>query len=111
MRPFSSLDSGLIAHTLTVSGQVTSPGLLDAVPIITIKGTGAMTLAVNATTHRVQSPAGQIPWTRHKTNFNDSFRGTYTRSCGLLARCLRSIQGDADRGPQPADRRNDPRSG
>ena len=67
--PFSYLDSELIAHTLTASGQVTNPGLLDAVPIITIKGTGAMTLTVNAATYRVQSPAGQIPWTRHKINF------------------------------------------
>lgn len=90
--PFSYLDSELIAHTLTASGQVTNPGLLDAVPIITIKGTGAMTLTVNAATYRVQSPAGQIPWTRHKFNFNSSFRGTCTRFCGLLVRCLRSIQ-------------------
>ena len=58
--PFSYLDSGLTTHTLTASGQITNPGLVDAAPIITIKGTGALTLTINGTTYRVQSPAGQI---------------------------------------------------
>ncbi|MCQ9371173.1 hypothetical protein NQ024_07925 [Corynebacterium sp. 35RC1] len=58
--PFSYLDSGLATHTLTTSGQITNPGLVDAAPIITIKGTGALTLTINGTTYRVQSPAGQI---------------------------------------------------
>ncbi|HAT6386381.1 TPA: hypothetical protein JAJ60_002775, partial [Corynebacterium striatum] len=58
--PFSYLDSGLTAHTLTASGQITNPGLVEAAPLITIKGTGALTLTINGTAYRVQSPAGQI---------------------------------------------------
>ncbi|OCA94129.1 hypothetical protein ACU21_08330 [Actinobaculum suis] len=58
--PFSYLDSGLTTHTLTASGQITNPGLVDAAPIITIKGTGALTLTINGAAYRVQSPAGQI---------------------------------------------------
>ncbi|WP_234913985.1 hypothetical protein [Corynebacterium belfantii] len=57
---FSYLDSGLTTHMLTASGQITNPGLVDAAPIITIRGTGALTLTINATAYRVQSPAGQI---------------------------------------------------
>lgn len=58
--PFSYLDSGLTPHTLTASGQITNPGLVDAAPIMTIWGTGELALLINDVTYRVAAPAGQI---------------------------------------------------
>lgn len=59
-QPFSYLDSGLNPITLTTTGTVTNPGLLDADPIITLTGTGTLALTVNGIVHQVRSPSGQV---------------------------------------------------
>ncbi|AHU89160.1 hypothetical protein CQ11_03190 [Trueperella pyogenes] len=58
--PFSYLDSGLTTHTLTTSGTITNPGLIDAVPVITAYGTGTLTLTINGAQYRMSSPSGQV---------------------------------------------------
>lgn len=58
--PFTYLDTGLNQVTLTGSGTLTNPGLLDAAPVITIHGTGQLTLGVNGTQYQVNSPAGLV---------------------------------------------------
>lgn len=59
-QPFTYLTEGLNPVTLTTSGTITNPGLLDADPIITVTGTGMFSLTVNKTVHQVSSPAGQV---------------------------------------------------
>lgn len=59
-QPFTYLDTGLTPVTLTSSGTLTNPGLLDAAPVITIYGTGQLTLSINGRQCRVNSPAGQV---------------------------------------------------
>ncbi|MDT3768157.1 hypothetical protein QS713_08805 [Gleimia hominis] len=59
-QPFTYLSEGLKAVTLTASGTITNPGLLDADPIITITGTGALSLTINTSIYHVNSPAGQV---------------------------------------------------
>lgn len=58
--PFSYLESGLTTHTLTDSGAITNPGLIDAAPVITVYGTGTQTLTVNGTAYRMSSPSGRV---------------------------------------------------
>lgn len=58
--PFSYLESGLTTHTLTTSGTITNPGLIDAAPVITVCGTGTLTLTINGTPYRISSPSGQV---------------------------------------------------
>lgn len=59
-QPFTYLDTGLTPITLTGSGTLTNPSLIDAAPVITIHGTGLLTLTVNGSQCRVNSPAGQV---------------------------------------------------
>lgn len=59
-QPFAYLDTGLTPIRLTTTGNVTNPGMLDADPIITITGTGTLSLTVNGTLHQVRSPSGQM---------------------------------------------------
>lgn len=59
-QPFTYLDTGLAPVTLTSSGTLTNPSLIEAAPVITIHGTGQLTLTVNGTPYRVNSPAGQV---------------------------------------------------
>jgi phage-related protein len=59
-QPFTYLDTGLTPVTLTGSGTVTNPGLIEAAPVITIHGTGQLTLTVNGAQYRINSPAGQV---------------------------------------------------
>ena len=59
-QPFTYLDTGLTPVMLTGSGTITNPGLIDAAPVITIHGTGLLTLTVNGSQCRVNSPAGQV---------------------------------------------------
>lgn len=58
--PFSYLESGLTTHTLTASGAITNPGLIDCAPVITVYGTGMLTLTINGTPYRISSPSGQV---------------------------------------------------
>ncbi|WP_311776994.1 hypothetical protein [Trueperella abortisuis] len=58
--PFTYLETGLTPVTLTGSGTVTNPGLLDAAPVITVHGTGQLTLGINGTQYRINSPAGLV---------------------------------------------------
>ncbi|MCV0012842.1 hypothetical protein FYZ41_12055, partial [Mobiluncus mulieris] len=46
--------------TLTASGTITNPGLLEADPIITVTGTGALSLTINTSIYHVNSPAGSV---------------------------------------------------
>ncbi len=59
-QPFSYLSEGLKPVTMSESGTITNPGLLDADPIITVTGTGALSLTINARVYHVNSPAGQV---------------------------------------------------
>ena len=59
-QPFTYLTEGLNPVTLTASGTITNPGLLDADPIITVTGTGTLSLTINARVYHVNSPAGSI---------------------------------------------------
>lgn len=59
-QPFTYLTEGLNPVTLTASGAITNPGLLDADPIITVYGTGALSLTINARVYHVNSPAGSV---------------------------------------------------
>lgn len=59
-QPFSYLSEGLKPVTMSESGTITNPGLLDADPIIIVTGTGMLSLTVNKTVHQVNSPAGSI---------------------------------------------------
>lgn len=59
-QPFTYLTEGLTAVTLTGSGTLTNPGLLEAAPIITVYGTGQLTLSINGRQCRVNSPSGQV---------------------------------------------------
>ena len=59
-QPFTYLTEGLNPVTLTTSGTITNPGLLDADPIITVTGTGALSLTINARVYHVNSPAGSV---------------------------------------------------
>ena len=59
-QPFTYLTSGLAPVTMSESGTITNPGLLDADPIITVTGTGALSLTINARVYHVNSPAGSI---------------------------------------------------
>ncbi len=59
-QPFTYLTEGLNPVTLTASGTITNPGLLEADPIITVTGTGALSLTINASVYHVNSPAGSI---------------------------------------------------
>lgn len=85
-QPFTYLTEGLKPVTLTASGTITNPGLLDADPVITITGTGALSLTINSIIHHVNSPAGQVTL--------DSER--------LLAHAHGKVQTDALTGPFPA---------
>lgn len=58
--PFSYLDTGLATHTLTASGSITNPGMIDSAPVITVYGTGTLTLAINGAQYQVSSPSGQV---------------------------------------------------
>lgn len=84
-QPFSYLFEGLQAVTLTSSGTIMNPGLLDADPIITITGTGVLALTINSQIHQVNSPAGQVTL--------DSAR--------LVAHVGQIVQTDALTGPFP----------
>lgn len=59
-QPFSYFSEGLKPVTMSESGTITNPGLLDADPIITVTGTGMLSLTVNKTVHQVNSPAGSV---------------------------------------------------
>ena len=59
-QPFSYLSEGLKPVTMSESGTITNPGLLDADPIITVTGTGALSLTINARVYHVNSPTGQV---------------------------------------------------
>lgn len=59
-QPFTYMYEGLKPVTLTSSGTITNPGLLDADPIITLTGTGTLSLTVNGAVHQVNSPAGSV---------------------------------------------------
>ncbi len=59
-QPFAYLTSGLAPVTMLESGTITNPGLLDADPIITVTGTGALSLTINARVYHVSSPAGSV---------------------------------------------------
>lgn len=59
-QPFTYLTEGLNPVTLTASGTITNPGLLEADPIITVTGTGALSLTINTSIYHVNSPAGQV---------------------------------------------------
>lgn len=59
-QPFAYLTSGLAPMTMSESGTITNPGLLDADPIITVTGTGALSLTINARVYHVHSPAGSV---------------------------------------------------
>lgn len=59
-QPFAYLTSGLAPMTMSESGTITNPGLLDADPIITVTGTGALSLTINARVYHVNSPAGSV---------------------------------------------------
>lgn len=58
--PFTYLATGLETITLAASGTVTNPGLLDAAPVITVYGTGTLTLTVNGVRHVLRVPAGRL---------------------------------------------------
>lgn len=57
--PFTYL-SGIAPITLTGSGSVVNPGFVFAEPVITVYGTGTLTLTINSTTHTVKAPGGQV---------------------------------------------------
>ena len=57
--PFTYL-SGIAPITLTGSGSVVNPGFVFAEPVITVYGTGTLTLTINGTTHTVKAPSGQV---------------------------------------------------
>lgn len=59
-QPFTYLTEGLKPVIMSESGTITNPGLLDADPIITVTGTGMLSLTVNKTVHQVNSPAGSV---------------------------------------------------
>lgn len=59
-QPFAYLTSGLAPVTMLESGTITNPGLLDADPIITVTGTGMLSLTINARVYHVNSPAGSV---------------------------------------------------
>ena len=59
-QPFTYLTEGLKPLIMSESGTITNPGLLDADPIITVTGTGMLSLTVNKTVHQVNSPAGSV---------------------------------------------------
>lgn len=59
-QPFTYLTSGLQIQTLTASGTITNPGLLDAAPVITVHGTGRLELKINGTTHVLNAPSGRL---------------------------------------------------
>ncbi|CRH60375.1 Phage-related protein [Chlamydia trachomatis] len=59
-QPFSYLSEGLKPVTMSESGTITNPGLLDADPIITVTGMGMLSLTVNKTVHQVNSPVGSV---------------------------------------------------
>jgi phage-related protein len=59
-QPFTYLTEGLTPVTLTSSGTLTNPGLLETAPVITVYGTGQLTLSINGRQCRVNSPAGQV---------------------------------------------------
>lgn len=59
-QPFTYLTSGLAPMTMSESGTIINPGLLDADPIITVTGTGALSLTINARVYHVNSPAGSV---------------------------------------------------
>lgn len=51
---------GVQPITLTTSGQVVNPCLVAAEPVITVYGTGSLTLTINGTTYTVKSPGEQV---------------------------------------------------
>lgn len=57
--PFS-YQAGVRPITLTESGQVVNPTMVLAEPVITVYGTGTLTLTIASTRHTVHSPAGQV---------------------------------------------------
>lgn len=59
-QPFTYLTKGLKPVTMSESGTITNPGLLDADPIITVTGTGMLSLTINARVYHVNSPAGSV---------------------------------------------------
>lgn len=59
-QPFTYLTEGLKPVIMSESGTITNPGLLDADPIITVTGTGALSLTINARVYHVNSPAGSV---------------------------------------------------
>ncbi|OKL51977.1 hypothetical protein BSZ39_12640 [Bowdeniella nasicola] len=59
-QPFAYLTEGLKPVMMSESGTITNPGLLDADSIITVTGTGALSLTINARVYHVNSPAGSV---------------------------------------------------
>ncbi|MDD7465530.1 MAG: hypothetical protein PUK59_04765 [Actinomycetaceae bacterium] len=51
---------GVQPMTLTASGQVVNPCLVAAEPVITVYGSGTLTLKIGSVTHTVKSPGGQV---------------------------------------------------
>ncbi len=58
-QPFNYL-SGVAPITLTASGQVVNPCLVAAEPVITVYGSGTLTINIGDITHTVKSPGGQV---------------------------------------------------
>lgn len=58
-QPFTYL-TGIEPVTLTTSGQIVNPCLIEAEPVITVYGSGTLTLTIGGITHTVKSPGGQI---------------------------------------------------
>lgn len=58
-QPFNYL-SGIQPITLTASGQVVNPCLVAAEPVITVYGSGTLTINIGDITHTVTSPGGQV---------------------------------------------------
>ena len=59
-QPFTYLTEGLKPLIMSESGTITNPGLLEADPIITVTGTGALSLTINTSIYHVNSPAGSV---------------------------------------------------
>lgn len=58
--PFTYLTAGLEVMTLTASGVVENPGLLEALPQITVYGSGWLAVTINGIRHAAQAPVDQI---------------------------------------------------
>lgn len=60
LQPFTYLSSGLQPVVLTASNELTNPGLLPAAPVITVSGTGSLTLTINDTDYHLRSSASEL---------------------------------------------------